>query len=75
MDWSESGFIISFWKDILATQQTFKVYYVKRQANKVVDALTKAACSYASPSYWFTPPNLIAGLIEDDVNSVLINND
>lgn len=42
--------------------------------NKVANALAKAACSYASPSSQFTPPNFIVDLLEEDVNFDLINN-
>lgn len=73
-DWSEFGSIINSCKDVLISNQMFKVCYIKRQANKVADALAKAACSYINASGWFTPPSTIVSLFDEDVIFELSNN-
>lgn len=53
---TEFGFLISSCQSILHTNESFQVCFVRRQANKVIHALAKAACFNASPITWFQPP-------------------
>lgn len=41
-DISKFGSIIDYCKTFLQSQQTFKVYFVKRQANKITNTFEKA---------------------------------
>ncbi|XVE66467.1 hypothetical protein DITRI_Ditri08aG0081900 [Diplodiscus trichospermus] len=70
-DISEFGSIISYSRTILQNEDTFKVEFTKRQANKVVHTLAKASYLYASPTSWFQLPCFIESLISDDCTGLV----
>lgn len=70
----EFGSIIDNGKYILHNQQTFRVFLIKMQVNKKVDALTKVICSYGSPFFWYFPHSFIDVILYEDLSSSFVNN-
>lgn len=60
-------------KVILQIKQTFKVCFVKRQANTIANVLAKTACSYADPSIWNFSPSFINVLLLEDLRTSFMN--
>ena len=52
----------------LFLDQSFTLCHVKRQANATVDALAKAASSFASQSFWRDAPPLLGAILASDVS-------
>ncbi|XVE49481.1 hypothetical protein DITRI_Ditri01bG0085800 [Diplodiscus trichospermus] len=55
-DLPEFGLLISSIQAILTNEYSYRIQFIRRQTNKDVHALAKAACTYASPHYWPNVP-------------------
>ena len=66
LNYSEFGCLVSRCRSLASLIENVSIIFVKRQANMVAHTLTRAACSFASSSFWLeAPPFLMDALVAD----------
>ena len=65
-NYSKFGCLVLRCRSLASLIENVFIIFVKRQANKVAHTLTRAACSFASSSFWLkAPPFLVDALAVD----------
>ena len=66
LNYSEFGYLVSRYRSLASLIENVSIIFVKRQANMIAHTLTRAACSFASPSFWLEAPLFLADALNAD---------
>jgi ribonuclease HI len=64
---NELGSLLSTCRTLLASNASYTLAFIRRQANRVAHSLARASILHASPSIFYHPPYCIHSLIMDEM--------